>query len=484
MTKNYKLLILLILFLGFLMRLTSINQSFWLDEAIGAVAVKEFGYADIVTVFMRADNHPPLYYLFLKFWTEMFGFSELSLRLPSVILGVATIYLTILIAFKVSQKRSVAISAGLFLLTSQFHIYYSQEARMYSMAAFFAALLIYSFLFILERDKVDKYSVLFSASLFGLMFTDYLPVLLLPILFVVPISMKKNTRWWCRYLVLFLPLIIFGAVWLPYFIYQSTRGRWLVQTLPAWKTLAGGATFKQAVLVWMKFVGGRLSFVNKVNYYLYILIVSTPFLYLFSRVVFRLKIKFLIVWLWLLVPLTTGFLLSFFFPAFIYFRFLYVVPAFYLLLSLGLDTLKSSMRKIVAFTVILINITSWTIYVYDTKQQREMWRQAVGFVEEKVQKDEVILMVYPEPFAPYRWYSKKSDAKGATDSISANEEATKQKTKNALSKNRGVYYFEYLDDLTDPNGYVMSEIKENGFEVSQEYSQFWGVGKITYWIRP
>ena len=35
--------------------------------------------------FFLSDFHPPLYYLVLKAWSSVFGYSEFSLRLPSVI---------------------------------------------------------------------------------------------------------------------------------------------------------------------------------------------------------------------------------------------------------------------------------------------------------------------------------------------------------------------------------------------------------------
>ena len=58
-----------ILLLALIVRLIGINQSFWLDEAIGAIAARDYGYVEIVTKFITADNHPPGYYLLLKLWT-------------------------------------------------------------------------------------------------------------------------------------------------------------------------------------------------------------------------------------------------------------------------------------------------------------------------------------------------------------------------------------------------------------------------------
>ena len=91
-------MIWIILAASFILRLIAINQSLWLDEAIGAMAARDFSFFGILNNFPKFDNHPPLYYLLLKGWTSLFGFSEISLRFPSIIFGVATVYFTYLTA--------------------------------------------------------------------------------------------------------------------------------------------------------------------------------------------------------------------------------------------------------------------------------------------------------------------------------------------------------------------------------------------------
>src|SRR4029078_7831305 len=87
-----------LLLLGLILRLISLNQSLWLDEAIGAIAVKNYSYVGIVTDFIKGDTHPPFYYLTLKLWTDLFGYSEIAMRMLSVIFGVATVWVVYKIA--------------------------------------------------------------------------------------------------------------------------------------------------------------------------------------------------------------------------------------------------------------------------------------------------------------------------------------------------------------------------------------------------
>jgi len=462
-----------ILALSLVLRFIVINQSLWLDEAIGALVVKSQSYLQILKEFPLHDNHPPLYYLALKFWTDIFEYSEVALRSLSVAFGVGTVFLVYRIGKLISPR--LGILASLLLATSPFAIYYSQEARMYAMAAFLAAAAFYFFL--------QKKWIFFSISITALVFTDYMPVFLLPVFWIIGFLGKKDKGWWKSFALSHVPLLVLGLAWAPIFLAQSAAGRWLVQNLPDWQKIAGGATFKQVVLVWMKFTLGRISLANKTLYYFLAAVSSIPFIVILFKA-WQERKRILGFWFWLLPPLLLGFLVSFFFPAFIYFRFLYVVPAFYLLLGWGVVNFKNSRIQYSLLAALLaVNFIGWGIYVSQPRQQREQWRQAVTFVEEKAKSNEAALFNFTEPFAPYQWYSKNTvKAVGGTDFLLANEEKTREMTRKALSDIKGVYYFEYLWELHDPGRIVEKEIKEEGF-IKVSAFDFPGVGIIGYWKR-
>ncbi len=133
--------LLLILFLALLIRLISLNQSLWLDEATTARVVKEYRVLEIISRFSPGDFHPPLYYLLMKFWTNLFGYSEVTLRLPSVIFSLLTgwiVYHISRLQFSDNNRsHSEALRATIFFLFNPLIVYYSQEARMYMMTTFF-----------------------------------------------------------------------------------------------------------------------------------------------------------------------------------------------------------------------------------------------------------------------------------------------------------------------------------------------------------
>ena len=496
-------MIYIILLIALLLRLIVINQSLWLDEAIGALAIKNISYKNLFSNFFTIDNHPPFYYLFLKMWSKLFGYSEFSLRLPSVLFAIGTIFLTYKIAGLIKQNKnerslklfskgrfaklslSFPILASFLLAISQFHIYYSQEARMYSMAAFFATLSVYFYILIVNQRIKLQYFIGFSISIFFLGITDYVPYFLIFTLVLYSLVKIRDKNLSVKFTITFLPLIAFWILWLPLFTKQSQGGNWLLVTLPAWKKLAGGANIKQILLLWIKFTIGRITFINK---YIYAIVVAFSSIVYFIplKTFYKNKIndKFKIIFLWFIGPLVLSFLTSFFIPSFIYFRFLFIYPAFVLLLSWGILNIKNNKIKIFVFWVVTaISILSGFYYYLDKNLQREDWRGAVSYIENNLKTGDVVIFEYPEPFAPYRWYQKiPGIVYGATDSISANNDLTKNKTLNLINSKTGVYYFEYLHDLSDPADYVRETLITQGFRI-EEIKNYYGVGQLYYYVR-
>ncbi|MEK7497631.1 MAG: glycosyltransferase family 39 protein, partial [Patescibacteria group bacterium] len=160
-------MIVIALILGLLLRLISLNQSFWLDEATSATVVKTLSFGDIVNKFAPGDFHPPLYYFALKVWSLSFGVNEIWARLLSVLFGLCTVYLVYLIG-KSLKSRTLGTIAAILIATAPLHVYYSQEARMYSMETFLVSLAVYLF--------IKKRWIFFSIVLALVGLTDYLPL--------------------------------------------------------------------------------------------------------------------------------------------------------------------------------------------------------------------------------------------------------------------------------------------------------------------
>jgi len=480
----------IVLIIGFFVRLILLNQSFWLDEAIGTLVAKNQSFLQILTQFPKGDNHPPLYYLFLKAWGDTFGYSETAIRMLSVIAGTLTVFFVYKICNLYIEKKSkkkflnFAFISSLLFSFAPLHVYYSQEARMYVFSGLFASMSIYFFLktFVQKKNLVNW--IFYSVSIVFLAFSDYIPIFLFPVFFVYALFAKKDKKWWLSYLLSNIPLAILGIFWLPIFSFQSSAGKIFLQTLPAWKSVAGGATLKHLALFWVKFIIGRISFDNFYLYFCLIVIFSIPFLVSLINSLKGIK-KISLVFLWLIVPTVLAFLASFIFPAFIYFRFIFVIPAFYILLGYGISIIKNRKTKIVLIaSILLVNLFSLFLYFTNRNFQRENWKSAVNFVESNILDSELVIFTNPEPFAPYQWYAKDlSNALGATNNIAPEYEKTEEKLVPYLKNIKGVYYFEYLQELMDSEQIVFNILTSEGFKSQKIYPNFSGVGNIIYLSR-
>ena len=138
--------IVLVLLLAAFLRFHRLEaQSFWNDEGNSA-RLSERSIALIIEG-TASDIHPPLYYLLLRGWREVVGASEFSLRALSAFAGIGTVAATFALG-KVVASRSlegsgppvVAPVAALLAAVNPALVYYSQEARMYSLLALLATL--------------------------------------------------------------------------------------------------------------------------------------------------------------------------------------------------------------------------------------------------------------------------------------------------------------------------------------------------------
>src|SRR3990167_10638377 len=106
-------MIIVILLVALILRLISLDRSLWLDEAINVNVASVLGAKDLIFNYSLGDFHPPLFHIILKYWILIFKNSEISVRLPSVIFGMSSVFVTYQIAKKLFEKKTALIAATL-----------------------------------------------------------------------------------------------------------------------------------------------------------------------------------------------------------------------------------------------------------------------------------------------------------------------------------------------------------------------------------
>ncbi|MEP6710321.1 MAG: glycosyltransferase family 39 protein [Candidatus Saccharibacteria bacterium] len=222
---------------------TITKSSIWFDEAFGAYLI-HFNFFDVAK-YTAGDVHPPMYYWLLKSWSLLFGNSELALRSMSVLFAGIAISFGYALVHRLFGKKAARLSL-LFMILAPMLVRYSQEMRMYALAAAISLAATYVLTYAITTKKRLPwviYGVLVSLG----MWTHYFTAIVwlshwLWRAYVVRQSLGKKAKgfvkaffsreWVLAHVVavgLFLP-------WLPSLVYQVTNvqvnGFWIPSVTP------------------------------------------------------------------------------------------------------------------------------------------------------------------------------------------------------------------------------------------------------------
>jgi mannosyltransferase len=106
------------------------TSSLWLDEAL-SVNIATLPVGDIGEA-LRHDGHPPLYYLLLHVWADVFGTGDVTVRALSGVLAVLSLPVAYLVGRRAGGARLGWLTV-LVLGALPFATRYGTEARMYSL---------------------------------------------------------------------------------------------------------------------------------------------------------------------------------------------------------------------------------------------------------------------------------------------------------------------------------------------------------------
>lgn len=187
---------------GFLVRLINLSEPFRHDEILSASFTRSFQGEPITALInyvLFTETHPPLYYLFLRWWSEWFGFGTVALKIPSVIAGAALIGMVYVLAKELFASKRIALLAAFFTAIAPLQIGFSQEARPYSLFALIGTAAVWVLWRFLQRARWRYAAGYAGISLLGL-YLHY------------------------SFLLLLVPLSVVGG-WYIYYYGNEVRGR-------------------------------------------------------------------------------------------------------------------------------------------------------------------------------------------------------------------------------------------------------------------
>jgi len=146
-------IIFLIVFVSAILRLLFPTQIPFTHDEFSALFRTEFNnFHELIQFGVKPDGHPALVQVFLYYWVKLFGFSELAIKLPFILFGIASVYIIYIIALKWYNQTVGLITASL-LATLQYPVMYSQIARPYISGLFFSLMMVWFWTNLIQKPQ-------------------------------------------------------------------------------------------------------------------------------------------------------------------------------------------------------------------------------------------------------------------------------------------------------------------------------------------
>lgn len=376
---NRKILILLILILslgGFLRVFRIGKESIWFDEFATYEKVSAPTFNIMLERMRKDETAPPLYFALLYAWGKL-GRGLIWLRLFSALAGILALYFFYLLAREILDKHS-SLFATFLLAISPYHVWYSQEMRMYVLLAFFT---IISSLYCWKWFKSGKrlFAGLYIFFTLCGLYTHYhfLLILLAQNLFIF--FERKRIKSWMKMqllvLLAFFPWVFFlwkdlfypGNSWIPALNVLTPFFIFSAYTL-------GIHPFVPVVLAWLTLL---VAFV--VLFKVGEEIISKP------RLVSLEGIRFISVLFAL--PIVTALVISLFKPIISEGkRYLIIsLPFFYLILAYGVSRLRDTRQVIAVYLLFALTFT-FSLSSYYRLPQKRPWHKVADLLKQNYQR--------------------------------------------------------------------------------------------------
>lgn len=384
--SNY--LILLILLIALVMRLYHLEyQSVWLDEIASITeANPAVSWSDLEITIVTSDPHPQLYFVFLKSMFLLFGYTILVARTLSVIVGILGVF-SIYLLGKEFMNKNVGLISAFLLAINAFHLYHSQEVRMYSMLLLLSILSFYR-LIIFLKNITYKNAIWYGIFTGLMLLTQFFGLfVLVSQLFILLIILLKTDNKKEKIQFLYKSLvsgIIMIAAFLPAIdIFIATTKKKYAAIQPT--------TIETIKQVFKDFADN-----SDLLIYISILIIGIYFFFVIKNKLFKNKQESLIILVllsWIFVTLIVPIVRSYLVTPMINSRYLIVIlPPLIILIALGINKIKNKIIQLVLVVVLAFISFYQLIYTNDyyNKIGKGQFREVSDFViQENTDKDPV-----------------------------------------------------------------------------------------------
>jgi mannosyltransferase len=159
--------LLALIVLSLFLRTREMGTHFWIDEGL-SIGIARHSLVDIPGVLLQ-DGSPPLYYMVLHLWMQLFGEGEAATHWLSLIFALICIPVALWAGTSLFDKRVGWVLAGLTAI-NPFLTSYAQETRMYALVILLGLLATAFYLHAYVYDR-GRYRIPFGIALALMLYT-------------------------------------------------------------------------------------------------------------------------------------------------------------------------------------------------------------------------------------------------------------------------------------------------------------------------
>jgi mannosyltransferase len=444
--NHYMHSLIVLTFLGFFLRFYNLGfNSLWLDEAsTNTFAVMSI--SDIWRATMGGEFNPPLFYWIEHLMLSM-GNNEVALRFVPAFLGVLTIPL-IYFAGKEFIDRNVGIIAAAAFAFSPFLIFYSQEARAYSMMLFFVAFALVFYFKALKTNDIRYWAAfgILSSLAFWSHFYAFVIIasLMLYAILMNITNIQKNIQnlKMIAFSIVLVVVLCFPLILLAIQLFvtrTSSAPAFGIQGLgiisETFRQLSGFSDISMFLFLILFIIGIIQAF----------LIDKNKGIFLVTITILTFVISFILSYKMPMIPRYLIFFDTVFFIG--------IAISYKIFYSLIHDR-----RVVYGFIAFLVIIGAPVLVNYYSGYSKDDWRGFSGQIQQMTNPGDFVVVVPSYIYQPFDYYY--SNASDQTFEFGANT-GTELKVINAGKSNNSVFYIVTGDiSAANPNGDAIAWLKE------------------------
>lgn len=355
----------------------------------------QFAVGDLI-MYLKQYNNPPLFEIILHFWIKVFGISEAAVRCLPMLFSALSVIPVYLVGRDFFNTR-VAIVSSLLFTFSTMQIWYAHDCRVYSLFLLLTALSVYLFFILLRAGKPTRLliaSLILTNTL--IVYAHYFGffVWLIEGLILVFYYRANRKLWFSFSAVMFFSILLYVPHIITLyerFFDSATHGTWL-------KAPAGIESLYN--MIW-SFSNAPLIAVLCLTLFAMSLIKFFAFT---NRKISNPFVTYLIIWF--TVPFFAMFFLSYRIPMFLDRYLIFITPAFYLLLAIGLCFLFPGRKVYLTGAIILVGAFMFSVSLNPSKKRAV--RDVVDLIKQRQDSETLVLICAPEFMTTFAYYYNNS----------------------------------------------------------------------------